>query len=158
MVDLHRFTLPEDQNPRLLTSNLDLLLAANDASASPRISEDLVASPRAGHSEGERMCTAVLQSLQLWLSGADCWNVISVSVRCRPVCSLIIGRRGGAFAARRGAWESAFEPHTRLSKRSETPYFLCFSPGKIHSVLAAPYVGSFPSRKTPKPLHILPRL
>lgn len=50
MVDLHRFTLPEDQNPRLLTSNLDLLLAANDASASPRISEDL---PRAGHSEGE---------------------------------------------------------------------------------------------------------
>lgn len=46
MVDLHRFTLPEDQNPRLLTSNLDLLLAANDASASPRISKDLVASPR----------------------------------------------------------------------------------------------------------------
>lgn len=43
MVDLHRFILPEDQNPRLLTSNLDLLLAANYASASPRISEDLVA-------------------------------------------------------------------------------------------------------------------
>lgn len=46
MVDLHRFTLPEDQNPRLLTSNLDLLLAANDASASPRISEDLRGSGR----------------------------------------------------------------------------------------------------------------
>lgn len=100
---------------------------------------------------------AVLQSLQLWLSGTDCWNVISVSVRCRPVCSPF-GRRGGAFAAPRGAWDSSFESHTRLSKRSETPYSLCFSLGKFHSVLAAPYVGSFPSRKTPKPLHILPRL
>lgn len=85
-------------------------------------------SPRIWSPRRGRMCTAVLQSLQLWLSGTDCWNVISVSVRCRPVCSLI-GRRGGAFAARRGAWESAFESHTRLSKRSETPYSL-FLPGE----------------------------
>lgn len=96
---------------------------------------------------------AVLQSLQLWLSGTDCWNVISVSVRCRPVCSPF-GRRGGAFAAPRGAWDSSFESHTpfQAQRNSLLPLFL---PGEVPLCVSSTLRRVLPLKEdTETPAHL----